>query len=81
MSDSLPELQRLIAEAQVLAGGKHQCAVLGHDWVFVGGSACPCANGGCSLPVHECRSCGDCDYGDNDEAKEILAKCDQEKCN
>jgi len=29
-------LTRLIAEAAVLAGGKHPCAILGHRWRFIG---------------------------------------------
>ncbi len=69
------ELDRLIAEASVLAGGKHLCHVLGHKWVFEGGSWCGCKDGGCSIPVHKCESCADYDYGDNDEAREIRADC------
>ena len=34
-------LNRLIAEASALAGGKHQCAELGHDWQSEGGRRCP----------------------------------------
>lgn len=78
---SEPSLSRLIAEAIVLAGGEHQCAVLGHDWSFVGGTNACCALGPlnchCSIPVHECVSCGDCDYGDNDEANQVRADCDK----
>ena len=72
-------LDRLIAEASVLAGGKHQCAVLGHVWTFVGGKSCDCApmNGNCcSIPVYECSACGDCDYGENPEAAEIRLECE-----
>jgi hypothetical protein len=70
-------LQRLVAEAVVLAGGEHQCAALGHDWVFIGGKNACCADPDCccSVPVHECRSCGDCDYGDNNEADQVRAAC------
>lgn len=58
-------LNRLIAEAAVLAGGEHQCAVLGHRWKSVGGRACPFGDGcGHSQAVHECESCGDVDYGE-----------------
>lgn len=70
-------LERLIAEAVVLAGGEHQCPVLGHRWVFIGGANCGCPDGGCSIPVHECE-CGDCDYGDNEEADTVRAHCDSE---
>ena len=61
-------LSRLIAEAEVLAGGEHQCAVLGHRWKSIGGRACPFVeDGGCghSQAVHECESCGVIDYGEN----------------
>lgn len=71
-------LDRLIAEASVLAGGIHPCHILGHQWVHIGGRWCGCGDTSpwsCSVPVHECRSCGDCDYGDNDEAEEVIADC------
>lgn len=57
-----PDLGRLIAEATVLAGGQHQCAVLGHLWSVEGGRACP---RGCTetQPVYQCASCGAWDYG------------------
>ena len=58
-------LQRLIAEAVVLAGGKHQCAELGHDWHATGGRQCPRnPDAWCSQAVYECRSCDEIDYGD-----------------
>jgi hypothetical protein len=61
-------LARLIAEAEVLAGGKHQCAVLGHLWKSAGGRACPRLGadefGRFSQTVYVCESCGAEDYGD-----------------
>lgn len=59
-------LAQLIAEAQVLAGCEHQCAVLGHRWKSIGGRHCPFHHDGCgaSQAVHECESCGDIDYGE-----------------
>jgi hypothetical protein len=69
------ELERLAAEAVALAGGDHPCAVLGHRWQFIGGTNCGCPAGSCSVPVHECDSCGDCDYGDNAEADTTRADC------
>jgi hypothetical protein len=69
VSDSSTDLVRLIAEAVVLGGGEHQCAVLGHRWISIGGRACPFNEGrGCgnaSQAVHECASCGALDYGEN----------------
>lgn len=79
-------LDRLIAEAMVLAGGAHPCSILGHKWVFRGGRSCGCEGvdtdgdywtGNCSVPVYECEGCGDCDYGDNDEASEIMCECEE----
>jgi hypothetical protein len=77
-------LDRLIAEALVLAGAAHPCHVLGHQWVHSGGANCGCEGvepngqrwrGQCSVPVYECDACGDLDYGDNDEARERRARC------
>lgn len=68
-------LDRLIAEASVLAGGDHPCAVLGHKWEFTGCANCGCDCGGCSVPVHHCIACGVCDYGDNAEADDIREEC------
>jgi hypothetical protein len=55
----------------------------GHDWKLVGGKACCCdeSRGWCSLPVHRCSRCGDYDYGDNDEAREIVAECQERNNN
>lgn len=61
-----PELRRLVAEAAVLAGGEHPCAVLGHVWVMIGGRTCPFRDDGCgnaSQPVERCSVCGEWDYG------------------
>lgn len=69
-------LAHLIAEATVLAGGDHPCSILGHKWVMRGGASCCCPDGGgCSIPVHECVACGECDYGDTEEAVKIRARC------
>lgn len=73
---TLTPLDRLIAEASVLAGGTHPCSVLGHKWKSDGGRWCGCCDGGCSVPVHECEACGDCDYGDNEDADDVRAECD-----
>lgn len=83
MSEST-DIWRLIAEASVLAGAPHHCSVLGHRWRHMGGRNCGCENldadgerwtGRCSVPVYECEACGDCDYGDNAEARERIADC------
>lgn len=47
-----------------------------HDWKSIGGCNAACDPlCGCSVPVHKCTQCGDCDYGDNGEATEIRKKC------
>lgn len=56
------------------------CAQGDHRWKFIGCGGCCCDDiGGCSLPVHQCEECGDCDYGDNPESDEIRAKCADER--
>lgn len=63
-----PDLNRLLAEASVLAGGDHPCEVLGHKWITNGGRQCPFASDdiepNCSQSVYVCSSCGLEDYGD-----------------
>lgn len=53
------------------------CTAGDHKWKQRGGRACNCKGGGCSFPVYECEVCGDCDYGDNDEAREIDRECQE----
>lgn len=62
-------LERLAAQAT--------CAELGHDWVCLGGANCGCHEWACcSVPVHECRRCKACDYGDNADAADMRAQCE-----
>lgn len=52
------------------------CREFGHTWRHIGGrNAGCCYDCGCSIPVHVCEKCGDCDYGDNSEANEKIADC------
>lgn len=47
-----------------------------HAWRSVGGCNAGCSKDcACSVPVHECAACGDCDYGKNAEADEVRANC------
>ena len=63
-------------EREVAAAGAAVCVALGHDWQHSGGANAGCdAWCACSIPVHVCARCGDCDYGDNDDAREDMAKC------
>lgn len=53
------------------------CHDVGHSWRFIGGRNAGCDEPGCacSVPVHSCANCTDCDYGDNAEAAQIIAEC------
>lgn len=78
----MPQLADQIADAEAcLARLKRQaasatCADLGHDWQSIGGCNAGCDDDcACSVPVHECTRCGDCDYGKNDEAEQVRRDC------
>jgi hypothetical protein len=52
------------------------CAEVGHRWKSLGGCNAGCEPWcACSVPVYECEVCGDCDYGENEEARGIIARC------
>jgi hypothetical protein len=64
--------QRIAAE--------ESCGIRSHRWEFTGGcnaAAAGCTEEacGCSVPVHTCTDCGDCDYGDTEEGRSIVAEC------
>ena len=51
---------------------------LEHDWQSSGGRNAGCERGdwcACSVPVHVCARCGDCDYGENAEASDVRRSC------
>jgi hypothetical protein len=79
MSERTAQLEAARAEVAKLEREIAQagCAEVGHRWAHIGGCNCGCENvaGGCSVPVYECAKCGDCDYGDNAEARNIIAGC------
>ena len=64
-------------EALEQSAKSESCLKLGHDWIFSGGKNCGCVDGDCSVPVHKCSRCGDCDYGDNAEADRLKESCFQ----
>jgi hypothetical protein len=52
------------------------CREHGHDWQSYGGCNAGCSpDCCCSVPVNACTKCGDCDYGDNDEADQVRKNC------
>lgn len=78
MVDLAERLAEVEAEAAQLRREIAQgpCRKHGHDWKHIGGcNAGCCDHCGCSVPVHECTKCKDCDYGDNEEANEVRKRC------
>jgi hypothetical protein len=80
MTDLTQQLAKAEAEASRLRREIAQgpCREYGHDWQFSGGMNAGCDGGdccACSVPVHTCSKCNDCDYGDNPEADEVRADC------
>lgn len=56
------------------------CIELGCNMVSLGGCNCGCHEGACcSVPVNRCTRCGDCDYGDNDEAEDVRRQCAEKR--
>lgn len=52
------------------------CRTHGHDWQSIGGCNAGCHETcACSVPVNTCTKCGDCDYGENDDAIETRRAC------
>lgn len=47
-----------------------------HDMKHIGGCNAGCDElCVCSIPVHKCTRCSECDYGENEEARRIVADC------
>jgi hypothetical protein len=64
------ELRRQIAQGS--------CQQYGHGYRSIGGCNAGCGPlCGCSVPVNECIKCGDCDYGDNDDARAVRRLCEE----
>lgn len=76
LAEQLEDARAEVARLERLAVSA-TCAELGHDWHSTGGCNAGCDPDycGCSVPVNECRRCGDCDYGENDEANRIRIRC------
>lgn len=77
LDDARAEVARLERAADAAS-----CAEAGHDMKFAGGANAGCSDFcACSVPVHICKRCGDSDYGDNAEAKEIIRACAERREN
>jgi len=87
-----PLAEEIAATKRRLAALEHQsvaatCVEMGHDWCLMGGANCGCewiedgetCRGMCSVPVHECRRCKDCDYGENPEGDMLRSDCATER--
>ena len=73
--DELAEAEARVEALRRQVAQTH-CSEVGHDWQFRGGANAGCGEGcGCSVPVHWCPKCGDCDYGDTEVADEIRREC------
>jgi hypothetical protein len=58
---------------------KATCVEAGHNMVFSGGRNAGCNDDcRCSIPVYECKVCGACDFGENEEAEVIISECKSE---
>ena len=56
------------------------CREYGHTWELLGGCNAGCCNDcACSVPVNHCVKCGDCDYGENDDATIVRADCEERR--
>lgn len=80
LEDAKAKVRRI--ERQIATG---ECFRYGHDWKHVGGCNASCVlaetgDCGCSVPVHVCTKCGDCDYGQNAEADEKRQRCMEDRC-
>lgn len=81
MTNLIRTLEQAEAEVrrikQQIAGAT--CAEVGHDWKHIGGANAGCLDEcTCSVPVHTCTKCGDCDYGENLESSQIRNDCEQD---
>lgn len=73
-AERLQEAKAEVARLERVIASK-SCAE-GHEWRSIGGCNAGCGeNCHCSVPVNICAVCGDCDYGENEEAREIVDKC------
>ena len=76
LADKLEAARAEVARLERIAATA-TCREVGCDMRHSGDRNCGCEGGCCSVPVYVCSRCGDCDYGDNVEAREIKAACDE----
>ncbi|WP_439357963.1 hypothetical protein [Bradyrhizobium sp. DASA03007] len=78
LADQIEAAKAEVARLEMIAATA-TCRELGCDMQSVGGFCASCDGErglcSCSVPVHKCTRCGDCDYGENDEADEVRRLC------
>ena len=80
LRDELAEVEALAETLRRRIAAETSCAVRGHRMKHIGGMNAGCDDQcSCSIPVHECLDCGDCDYGDNDESQQTMADCAEKR--
>ena len=76
LRDQLADAEATAVHLRQRIAAETSCAVRGHRWRSLGGCNAGCSRDcACSVPVHECEDCGDCDYGENAEGETIRARC------
>lgn len=74
LADQIADAEAVLAALRAKAA--LSCKDGRHDWKMIGGANAGCGpDCACSVPVHRCESCGDYDYGENDEAERTRGRC------
>lgn len=82
LSEKLEAARAEVARLERIAATA-TCREIGCDMQSVGGANCGCefydgedaCQGQCSVPVLKCTRCGDCDYGENEDAEATRLAC------
>lgn len=75
LQDKIEQLEEQLTQLKKQAE-KATCAEIGHDMQCSGyRSACCEDDCCCSVPVYNCRWCGGSDFGDNQEAIDVIEHC------
>lgn len=86
LADKLEAARAEVARLERIAATA-TCRDLGCNMVSLGGCNCGCmfqddegnaVPGQCSVPVNHCSRCGDCDYGENGDAREARRYCHEQ---
>ena len=77
LTEQLQDAETMVVNLRQRIAATTSCRDLGHDWKHIGGCNAGCDDPDCccSIPVHTCSRCEDCDYGQNSEADHVIAQC------